>query len=962
MPSLKLDKKLTITLFIILGLSFLASVFFIDLKEKQRYLKGSIIDYRAKQTSVVSGVVPHHLRARDIINNFFKYISSTSSKEEINTIVLLSPDHFHNGSLCQKISFIAPAPTTRNFGELKIDNLLLKRLSKKSEFCFSDSFVLLDHGITNLLPYIKNYFPKVKILPILIPSNISEKQITQLIEAINSIAPSKTIVVGSSDFSHYLPKSAAKFHDFKSIRVLLGFEKDKFENLETDCWQCLYGTRLFARLRKGDFPKPIGYSNPGQTSHFSVVFQKKKTSLAPQYKSIKKVKTILFSGDIMLDRGVEELMKKNSRFYPFLKISQFLRGIDIVAGNLEGPIVKNPPDFPDKSLKFAFSPNVVDGLSFANFDLLSLANNHTPNMGQKGLEETREILRKADINFVGDPFKCTKEFLFQKDDVIFLAFNKTFPSYCPDKEIIETVKEIRDSNPEKFLIVIFHWGQEYQSKSSISQQKLAHLVIDTGADLIIGSHPHVVQEIEKYKGKLIFYSLGNFIFDQYFSKETQEGLVVGTEVYQNKVVYRLFPVQSRMSQPFLMKLSRKNDFLKKIAQRSDSDLSKEILQGKIEIERKLFKEKTKNKDKDRNKEKNFLKQSNNIFKSTIKDSAGQLVHHLFNIESLPSPKAVAFSADGSEIWVTHLLNKKRGVSVLDAFSGEKIAEINLENGGGVEIAFSQDGKKAYLSQMETGKVFEIDTKTKKILRTFNTKSTWTKVLAVSKDGKFLYASNWCGDNVTEINLREGKVQRQISTVDTLRGLYLTEDNKFLYVAGFAEGEIEKINLETGQGKVIFKSGGAMRHIVGDEKRGVLYASDMAKNIVWRVFLKGDRVEKFTDTDNNPNTIVLSPDKKILFVSCRGKNFSPENYYVPGPEWGSVLLFDTETGKMLDAIVGGNQPTGLDVSPDGKILAFSDFLDGRLEMFSLPSYEVLKKGNGGKSKVYKNELRKSEARF
>jgi len=339
------------------------------------------------------------------------------------------------------------------------------------------------------------------------------------------------------------------------------------------------------------------------------------------------------------------------------------------------------------------------------------------------------------------------------------------------------------------------------------------------------------------------------------------------------------------------------------------------------------------------------------------DPEGQILHHLFNINYVPSPKAAAFSKDGKEIWVTLLLNKKRGVSIFSAFTGEKVEDINLEDGGGVEITFSRAGNNAYVSQMETAKVFEIDDESKKILRTFNTESAWTKVLEISPDEKSLFASNWCGDDVSEIDLLEGKVRRQIPTVDTPRGIYATKDGNTLYVAGFGEGEIEKINLKTGMGKVIFTSGGAMRHIVADEEKGLLYISDMGRGVIWQVSIKNDEVKKFADTDYNPNTIKLSPDKKILFVSCRGINASVNNYYIPGPEWGSVLLFDTETGEMLDAIVAGNQPTALDISPDGRLLVFSDFLDGRLEIFEVPSYEILKQGNGGRSQIYKRELRK-----
>jgi DNA-binding beta-propeller fold protein YncE len=343
----------------------------------------------------------------------------------------------------------------------------------------------------------------------------------------------------------------------------------------------------------------------------------------------------------------------------------------------------------------------------------------------------------------------------------------------------------------------------------------------------------------------------------------------------------------------------------------------------------------------------------------FKDLAGQLVRHILNINSAPSVKALAFSPDGSELWATLLMNTKRGVSVFDATTRQKKADIDLGHAGGVEIVFSRDGTKAYVSQMETAKIFTIDVASKKVVNATSTKSSWTKVLELSPDGATLYASNWLGDSVSEIDLVRGRVKRKIKTVATPRGLYATRDGKYLYIAGFDKGELQKINLSTGKGKVLYKSGGAMRHIVADETKGVLYVSDMGKNIIWQVKLSDDSVKKFVSTDNLPNTIALSPDKKILYVSCRGKNFSSDNYYVPGPEWGTVLLFDTASGKLLDAIIGGNQPTGLAVSPDGAKLAFSDFLDAQIEMFSVPPYSALLQGNGGRGVTYKQEIKKKK---
>jgi DNA-binding beta-propeller fold protein YncE len=343
--------------------------------------------------------------------------------------------------------------------------------------------------------------------------------------------------------------------------------------------------------------------------------------------------------------------------------------------------------------------------------------------------------------------------------------------------------------------------------------------------------------------------------------------------------------------------------------------------------------------------------------SSIKDPAGQLVHHVLNIKAAPSVKALAFSPDGHELWATMLLNTQHSVSVYNAETGKKTADIDLGSAGGVEILFSRSGTRAYVSQMETAKVFEIDVASKKILHEIHTKSSWTKVLELSPDGTTLYASNWLGNSVTEINLQDWNVKRTIKTVATPRGLYATGDGKYLYVAGFDKGEIQKIDLATGIGTIVYKSGGAMRHMVADEDRGVLYISDMAKNVIWQLELTDDSVKKFVSTDNLPNTIALSPDKKILYVSNRGKNFSADNYYVPGPEWGTVLLFDTSNEKMLDAIVGGNQPTALAVSPNGTRMAFSDFLDARIEVFDMPTYEVLASADGGRSAIYKKEIKK-----
>ncbi|MDD5341558.1 MAG: CapA family protein [Patescibacteria group bacterium] len=289
---------------------------------------------------------------------------------------------------------------------------------------------------------------------------------------------------------------------------------------------------------------------------------------------------ILFVGDIMLDRNVEKLSQKYGSAYPFEKNSNFLAGYNIVSANLEGPIVETPIDTGAHSLVFSFPSESANLLASENVDLVSLANNHTLNMGQIGLSQTREYLKGRGIGFAGDPLKCGSDLLFEKDNFIFLSFNQTF-SGCKNTEMEATVKDTRVKYPDKFLIVNMHWGVEYQSTNTAAQKKMAHALIDSGADLIIGHHPHVVENIELYKNKLIFYSLGNFIFDQYFNQKVQQGLAIELQTGRQEFIYKIYPLISQKSQPSVMEAKDAAKFLSDLASISSPDLSDSIKSGQI---------------------------------------------------------------------------------------------------------------------------------------------------------------------------------------------------------------------------------------------------------------------------------------------------------------------------------------------------------------------------------------------
>lgn len=333
------------------------------------------------------------------------------------------------------------------------------------------------------------------------------------------------------------------------------------------------------------------------------------------------------------------------------------------------------------------------------------------------------------------------------------------------------------------------------------------------------------------------------------------------------------------------------------------------------------------------------------------DPRGLLHRSIGRFATGSNPKQVAFTPDNREIWASLLGGS--GVQVFDAATLEKLADIELGDHGSVEVIFTRDGATAFASQMESASVFEIDRATRTVRRRLKTEGVWTKIIALSPDERTLYAANWSSDDISEIDLPTGSVRRRLPTVRTPRGLYVTPDGSSLYVAGFENGDIARIDLTTGKGTTLITTGGAMRHLVSDGLR--LYADDMALDKIYVVDLSTDEVREFANTNEKPNTIDLTPDGRVLYVSNRGENGA--SYYQPGPEWGSVLAIDTATGAVLDGIVGGNQCTGLDVSPDGRTLAFSDFLDNRVRLYAIPDYETLVAGAGGRAAAHLADIPK-----
>ena len=228
--------------------------------------------------------------------------------------------------------------------------------------------------------------------------------------------------------------------------------------------------------------------------------------------------TLLLTGDVMLGRTVMiKSQSLNDPVYPFRKISEILKRFDIVFINLETPVIHDCPRL-DTGLVFCASPEMVDGLVHSGVDIVNLANNHTGNFGNEGLQETSEILEKSGILSTG----LGELTVLEKNGILFgfLGFDYVFKPANPKH--LELVKA--SDFKVDVLVVGVHWGDEYKDKVNEFQRTLAKEFVKNGADVVVGHHPHWIQDIEIIDGVPVYYSLGNFIFDQMWSEETKKGL------------------------------------------------------------------------------------------------------------------------------------------------------------------------------------------------------------------------------------------------------------------------------------------------------------------------------------------------------------------------------------------------------------------------------------------------------
>ncbi|MEN6430058.1 MAG: CapA family protein [Coriobacteriales bacterium] len=256
--------------------------------------------------------------------------------------------------------------------------------------------------------------------------------------------------------------------------------------------------------------------------------------------------TVSAVGDMIFDRRVKSLIQTSGGAAPLAKVDQLLRRPDITVGNLESPLSSRGARDADKDVTFRGDPRAIEGLSNAGFDFLSLANNHVLDYGPDALADTISTLDDHGIGHAGagtDKDAAFTPAVAERDGatIAFLSFSHILPpgfvatSSRPGlaqgrsnmDEVTEAIREAKAHND--YVIVSFHWGVEYVDDANADQVRDAHRAVDAGADMVLSHHPHVIQAVEYYKGQLIAYSLGDFVFDHY-SRKTGEAFILDAEL------------------------------------------------------------------------------------------------------------------------------------------------------------------------------------------------------------------------------------------------------------------------------------------------------------------------------------------------------------------------------------------------------------------------------------------------
>jgi len=318
---------------------------------------------------------------------------------------------------------------------------------------------------------------------------------------------------------------------------------------------------------------------------------------------------MLGDGPVTVGHGVGSTIKKNGVVPVFKDVESIIKKGDIAFGNLESVVSNKDMDINNMKSSFLRAhPDTIEGLNFAGFNVLSLANNHSRQYGEDGIKDTIDNLSKYHIRYIGvgssfEEARIPLHLTIKGIKIAFLAYclvpDKTaYISITSPEEIYSDTKKTKVA--ADFVIVSLHWGNEFIEIPSPDQIRFAHRIIDSGASLILGHHPHILQGIEQYHNGLIAYSLGNFIFDLNYLGELRSSVILECQFSKSGIVsYKQHPVyiekhynpimlKGNEETKALQKLERLSLILKKAAEGNMQEYENKVAKRRRSVKRRMI--------------------------------------------------------------------------------------------------------------------------------------------------------------------------------------------------------------------------------------------------------------------------------------------------------------------------------------------------------------------------------------
>ena len=494
-----------------------------------------------------SGItVPHHLLAADLIAHAFRIAQG----ERYDKIIVLFPDHF-------KKTRLPFATTVRDFqtvfGAVKTNQQDATRLLAHRGLVEASDLFEKDHGIGAILPYVRHYFPDVAVVPIAVALGSQKAQWDQLVSALGGVVTDKTLIIQSTDFSHYLPPHEAFQRDQEVLNILSAGDLDAVADLVQPKHLDSRGAQYVQmRLQREHFQaRPVvilnrnsqAYSDRLESETTSYVVQvypvRESKPVIRQYED-KSSKTYCFVGDTFFGRHMLDLVVSADRARRLLaEMKSVLNGCPLIV-NLEGVLVEEMPSNLGKTMLAMPAALSIEWLKALNVVAVSVANNHVRDLGDSPFQDMIDILTAAGIRVLrhGEiqdlgPFRV----------VALTDLNSTGERRTDliGRDDIELLAQASAAPP---LFAFPHWGTEYDERPGARELELADGLRRSAVSLIVGAHPHRASKaIEALAGgeAQLVYSLGNFLFDQ--RSELVSGALLEVTLFDQGTFFtRLIPL------------------------------------------------------------------------------------------------------------------------------------------------------------------------------------------------------------------------------------------------------------------------------------------------------------------------------------------------------------------------------------------------------------------------------------